>query len=104
MMTRRKILKLAILETDDTVTGSKVQVIKADGPALKKSKLGKFLGKKCGIGTSGQIHNSSVTPLQNANNELMIYLQYPQRRNIDACPLSWWKEYFHLSMLSNLAH
>jgi len=37
-----EMVKLTILEIDDAVPESEVQVIEDDGPALKKSKLGKF--------------------------------------------------------------
>ena len=37
-------VKLAMLEIDDAATECEVQVVEDDGPAMKKSKLGKFLG------------------------------------------------------------
>ena len=94
-----------MLEIDDAVTECEVQVVEDDGPAMKKSKLDKFLGKKYGIGTmqSDSSFVSKLTPFEKENNELTIYLQYP-RLEIDTCPLDWWKrECFHLSMLSSLA-
>ena len=45
-----EIIKLEILKIDDTAAESEVKVVDDDGPAAKKSKLGKFLGKKYGIG------------------------------------------------------
>ena len=46
---------------------------------------------------------NSVNRLTKANNELLMYLQYPQLV-IEECPLNWWKkESVHLPMLSSLA-
>ena len=62
-------------------------------------------GKRYGIGRmqSDGSFFSRLTPLEKANNEVIMYLQYPQLE-IDACPLDWWKkEGLHLPMLSNLA-
>ena len=98
-------VKLVILELDDKSLESEVQAIDDDGRARKKSKLGKFLGKRCGIGRmqSDGSFFSGLTPLEKANNEVIMYLQYPQF-DIDACPLDWWKkEGLHLPMLGNLA-
>lgn len=106
-----ELIKLEILKIADTVAAdSEIQVFNDDdGPAAKKSKLGKFLGKKYGIGVmqsdSPSSHNSvdRLTPLEKANNELLMYLQYPQLV-IEESPLNWWKkESIHLPMLSNLA-
>ena len=76
----------------------------------KKSRLGKFLEKKFGIGvmhsdsSSGSNPVTRLTPLEKANNELRMYLQYPQLE-VEECPLNWWKkEYIHLPMLGSLAH
>ena len=102
-----EIIKLEILKIDDTVAESEVKVVD-DGPAAKKSKLGKFLGKKYGIGvmqsdSSNSNSVSKLTPLEKVNNELLMYLQYPQLE-IEECPLSWWKkESIHLPLLSSLA-
>ena len=90
-----EIIKLEILKIDDTVAESEVKVVD-DGPAAKKSKLGKFLGKKYGIGvmqsdSSNSNSVSKLTPLEKVNNELLMYLQYPQLE-IEECPLSWWKK------------
>ena len=44
-----------------------------------------------------------LTPLEKANNELVMYLQYLQLET-DKCPLNWWKkECIHLPILSSLA-
>ena len=44
-----------------------------------------------------------LTPLEKANNELLMYLQYPQLE-VEDCPLNWWeKKHIHLPMLSSLA-
>ena len=104
-----EIIKLEILQLDDVVE-SEIQIVNDDdGPAAKKSKLGKFLGKKYGIGvmqSDGSTSSNSIsklTRLEKANNELVMYLQYPQLE-IDECPLIWWKkECIHLPMLSSLA-
>lgn len=105
-------VRLEILQIADVVeTESEIQVISDDddGPATKKSKLGKFLGKKYGIGVMQSDSPSScnsvtrLTPLEKANNELLMYLQYPQLE-IETSPLIWWKkECIHLPMLSSLA-
>ena len=50
----------------------------------QKSRLGNFLGKKCEIGAVPSGNSSSytsvnrLTPLEKANKELMMYLQYRQ--------------------------
>jgi len=104
-------IKLQILQIAYTVTAeSEIRVFNDDGPAAKKSKLGKFLGKKYGIGavqsdtdSSSSSSCNSVNRLTKANNELLMYLQYPQLV-IEECPLNWWKkESIHLPMLSSLA-
>ena len=106
-------IKLEILKIADiNPPESEIQICNDDGqngPAAKKSKLGNFLGKKYGIGAvpSGNSSSSNsvnrLTPLEKANNELMMYLQYPQLI-IEDCPLNWWKrESIHLPMLSSLA-
>ena len=78
MMTKRKkeieeIIKLEILQLDD-IAESKIQVVNDDdGPAAKKSKLGKFLGKKYGIGVMQSDSSTSsnsvtkLTPLEKIN-------------------------------------
>ena len=67
------------------------------------------MGKKYGIGvmhsdsSSGNNSVTRLTPLEKANNELLMYLQYPQLE-LEECPLNWWKkEYIYLPMLSSLA-
>ena len=105
-------IKLEILKIADiNLPESEIQICNdgLNGPAAKKSKLGNFLGKKYGIGAvpSGNSSSSNsgnrLTPLEKANNELMMYLQYPQLI-IEDCPLNWWKrESIHLPMLSSLA-
>ena len=106
-----ELIKLEVLQIAGTVeTASDIQVINNDeGPVAKKSRLGKFLGKKYGIGvmhsdsSSGTNSVTRLTPLEKANNELLMYLQYPQLE-VEECPLNWWKkEYIHLPMLSSLA-
>ena len=106
-----ELVKLEVLQIAGTVeTASEIQVINNDeGPVAKKSRLGKFLGKKYGIGvmhtdsSSGTNSVTRLTPLEKANNELLMYLQYPQLE-VEECPLNWWKkEYIHLPMLSSLA-
>ena len=109
MMMKRKgkfeeIIKLEILKINDTVAESEVKVVDDDGPAAKKSKLGKFLGKKYGIGImqSDSSNSNSVSKLTPLEKELLMYLQYPQLE-IEECPLSWWKkESIHLPLLSSL--
>jgi len=70
-----EVIKLAIFELDDKGTESEVQAIDDDGPARKKSKLGKFLGKRYGIGRlqSDGSSVSGLTPLEKANNEVIMY-------------------------------
>jgi len=77
---------------------------KTDGPTPKKSKLGKFLGKKYGLGkTQSAGASTSMSPLEKASSEMTMYLQYPQL-DIAECPLDWWKkEAVYLPMLSTLA-
>ena len=64
-----------------------IQVVNDDdGPAARKPKLGKFLGKKYGIGvmlsdsswTTCSNSVSKLSPLEKANTELVKHLQYPQ--------------------------
>ena len=87
-----EIIKLAVT-IDDTIAESEIQVAD-NGPVVKKSKLGKFLVKKYGIGVM-QSDNSSnsntvsrLTPLEKANNGLSNYLQYSQLE-IETYPLNW---------------
>ena len=102
---------MEILQIAGTVeTGSEIQVINnGEGPATKKIKARKVLGIKCGIGvmhsdsSSGSNSVTRLTPLEKANIELLMYLQYPQLE-VEECPSNWWKkEYIHLPMLSSLA-
>ena len=67
------------------------------------------MGKKYSIGvihsdsSSGSNSVTRLTPLEKANNELLMYLQYPQLE-VEECSLNWWKkEYIYLPMLSSLA-
>ena len=76
-------------------------------PSIKKSKLGKFLGKKYGIGKLESRSDSGASqvlpPLDKAKNEVKMYLQHPQL-DVDNCPLAWWKkEAIHLPILSSIA-
>ena len=51
---------------------------KKDGPTPKKSKLGKFLGKKYGLGKTHSAGASTImSPLEKASSEMTMYLQYP---------------------------
>ena len=79
----KELIKLEILQVGGTVeTASEIQVINNDEGSV--AKLGKFLGKKYGIGVmhsdscSGSNSVTKLTPLEKANNELLMYLQYPQ--------------------------
>ena len=79
------------------------------GPVPKKSKLGKFLGKRYGLGKAQSDSSvagtsaSRIPPLEKARNEISMYLQYT-KLNIEDCPLDWWKkEAVHLPMLSAAA-
>ena len=80
-----------------------------DIPAPKRSKLGKFLGKRYGLGNfqsdggADGASGSGMSLLEKPKNEMTMYLQYPQL-DIADCPLDWWKkEAVHLPMLSTLA-
>ena len=63
----------------------------------KRSKLGKFLGKRYGLGNfqsdggADDTSGSGMSPLEKAKNEMTVYLQYPQL-DIADCPLDWWKK------------
>ena len=70
----------------------------------KKSKLGKFLGKKYGLGKLKSNDVSDIlSPLEKVKNKISMYLQHPQL-HVDSCALAWWKrEAIHSPILSCLA-
>jgi len=100
-----KIEMMKVIEQED-VDG--VQCIEETSPPLlKKSKLGKFLGKKYGLGKlvsrSDSGASNGLSPLEKAKNEVTMCLQRSQL-DVDNCPLAWWKrEAIHLPILSSLA-
>ena len=103
---KKEIEEIIKLQIDDTIAESEVKVVNDDdGPAAKRSKLGKFLDKKYGIGvmqfdSSNGNSVSKLTPLEKVNNELLMYMQYPQLEIEE----SWWKkESIHIPLLSSLA-
>ena len=69
-----EIIKFEILQLDD-IAESEIQVVNDDdGPAAKKSKLGKFLGKKYGIGVMqsyGSTSSNSVSKLTRLGKPIM---------------------------------
>jgi len=97
-----KIEIMKVIEQED-IDG--VQCIEETSPPLlKKSKLGKFLDNKYGLGKLGSSSASNVlSPLEKGKNEVTMYLQHSQFY-VDNCPLVWWKrEAIHLPILSSLA-
>ena len=105
-----EILKASDYEYDNTNLVVDIQdkegSSEIDIPTPKRSKLGKFLGRKYGLDTlqsDGSTNGSGMSPLEKAKNEMTMYLQYPQL-DIADFPLGWWKkEALHLPILSTLA-
>ena len=96
-----KIEMIKVIEEEDV---EDLQCIgECSPPSPKKSKLGKFLGKKYGLGKLKSNDVSDIlSPLEKAKNEISMYLQHPQL-HVDSCALAWWKrEAIHLPILSRL--
>jgi len=95
-----KIEMMKVIEQEG-VDGVKC-IEETSSPLLKKSKLGKFLGNKYGLGKLGSSGASNgLSPLEKAKNEVTMYRQHSQL-DVDNCPLVWWKrEAIHLPILGS---
>ena len=78
-----EMLRVTDFDCNDGDNEADIQDNEETGPVPKKSKLGKFLGKRYGLGKaqsdSGVTGTSAsrIPPLEKARNEISMYLQYP---------------------------